>query len=240
MTPQEQKLVEELLGRLKQAPAQLKDPDADRLIRRGVAETPDAPYLLVQTVLIQDMALSEAQRRVDELEKHLAESEAARAQSSRPSFLGSALARSSVTSPGPWGRAPQSAASAPQSASGSIQNAVGPTSFGGAAAATMAPSASSGFLRAAAATALGVAGGQLLFQGIESMFGHQTGMLSGQAVQPALSETVVSNFYGNPAGSPGGPALAGSDSDHDTSDPDLDSADAGSDDSFDGSDSDLT
>jgi len=33
-------------------------------------------------------------------------------------------------------------------------------------------SASSGFLRGAAATALGIAGGQLLFQGIESMFGH--------------------------------------------------------------------
>jgi uncharacterized protein len=38
----------------------------------------------------------------------------------------------------------------------------------------------------------------MLFQGIESMFGqHAGGILSGQSIQPALSETVVNNFYGD-------------------------------------------
>jgi len=45
---------------------------------------------------------------------------------------------------------------------------------------------------------LGVVGGQMLFQGIESMFGQHAGsLLSGQSIQPALSETVVNNFYGD-------------------------------------------
>jgi hypothetical protein len=58
MTPQEQQLITELFARLKQTPAQAKDADADQLIRKGVMENPEAPYLLVQTVLIQDMALT--------------------------------------------------------------------------------------------------------------------------------------------------------------------------------------
>ena len=64
MTPQEQQLITELFARLKQTPAQAKDADADQLIRKGEMENPEAPYLLVQTVLLQDMALSQAQHRV--------------------------------------------------------------------------------------------------------------------------------------------------------------------------------
>ena len=85
MAPQEQQLITELFARLKQTPAQAKDADADQLIRKGVMENPEAPYLLVQTVLIQDMALSQAQYRVAELEHQLAEAKAASsAQPSQP------------------------------------------------------------------------------------------------------------------------------------------------------------
>ena len=126
----------------------------------------------------------------------------------------------------------------------------------------MMSSASSGFLRAAAATALGVAGGQLLFQGIESMFGEHAGsILSGQSMQPTLSETVVNNFYGDQANSPASTdfpnsesssgdsaaqdtrddlTVADDDSGRDVSDQDFDVADTTSDDSFDGDDTDLT
>ena len=64
MTPQEHQLITELFARLKQTPAQAKDAEADQLIRQGGMEHPDALYLLVQTVLIQDMALSQAQHRL--------------------------------------------------------------------------------------------------------------------------------------------------------------------------------
>jgi hypothetical protein len=41
-------------------------------------------------------------------------------------------------------------------------------------------------------------GGQLLFQGIQSMFGQHAGsILSGHSMRPPRSETVVNNFYGD-------------------------------------------
>jgi hypothetical protein len=280
MTPQEQQLITELFARLKQTPAQAKDADADQLIRKGVLENPEAPYLLVQTVLIQDMALSQAQHRVAELEHQLAEAQAASsAQPAQPatSFLGGALSRflggapshGSVPPADPWGRASQPTAPAsqpsappPSAAPGWNQSTANPASVGGAAAPGMMSGASSGFLRAAAATALGVAGGQLLFQGIQSMFGEHAGsILSDQSMQPTLSETVVNNFYGDQASAPASTDFANAeassgdfaaqdtrddltaaddDLDRDVSDQDFDVADTSSDDSFDGDDTDLT
>jgi hypothetical protein len=184
MTPQEKDLVTQLLQRLKQAGGAPKDPEAEQLIRRAMAEQPDAPYYLVQTVLMQDMALAEAQRRISELES--------RAQSTaapQRSFLGG-----SVPSAGPWARAQQPQAAQPVWGSQPaapmqphMQQPVSPM---------MQPSATSGFLRSAAATAAGIAGGALLFQGIQSMFGHGFGG-AGFAQQPGISETVVNN-YGTP------------------------------------------
>ena len=255
MTPQEQQLITELLARLMQTPAPAKDADADQLIRKGVMENPEAPYLLVQTVLIQDMVLSQAQHRVAELEDQLSKAKAASsAQRSQraASFLGGALSRGSVPAAGPLGRASQPvapgsqpAAPPPATAPGWNQNAASPASFGG-----------------AAAPALGVAGGQLLFQGIESMFGqHAASILSGQSIPPTLSETVVNNYYGDQASSPAptdfadaeassgdpatqdmsdDPTVADDDSDRDGSDQDFDVADTASDASFDGDDTELT
>jgi hypothetical protein len=55
----------------------------------------------------------------------------------------------------------------------------------------------SGFLRQAAATAAGVVGGSLLFQGLHSMFAPSLGssFLAGTPMQPGLSETVINNYY---------------------------------------------
>jgi uncharacterized protein len=259
MTPQEQQLITELFARLKQTPAQATDADADQLIRKGVMENPETPYLLVQTVLIQDMALSQAQHRVAELEHQLAEAKAASsAQPSQPatSFLGGAPSRGSEPP------ASQPPAPPPAAAPGWNQSAANPASFGGAAAPGMMSSASSGFLRAAATTALGVVGGQLLFQGIQSMFGQHAGsILAGQSMQPTLSETVVNNFYGDQASSPASTDFANAEASsgdsaaqdtrddltvahddwgQDVSDQDLDVADTSFDDSFDGDDTDLT
>ena len=65
--------------------------------------------------------------------------------------------------------------------------------------------AGGGFLRSAAATAAGVAGGALLFQGISSLFGnHYAGGLMSGGMTPGLGETVVNNYYGDDAGGAGG------------------------------------
>jgi uncharacterized protein len=224
MTPQEKDLITTLLGRLKSAGGQPKDPEADALIREAVAEQPDAPYFLVQTVLIQDLSLHNAQNRIVDLEKQLAEAQQA-AKPTATSFLGGlfgsrppAPASAPAAPAGPWSRSPQVAAAPPAQPYG--QPGYAPPGYGQQAPAGggfmggMGGGAGGGFLRSAAATAAGVAGGALLFQGIESLFGnHYAGGLMGAGMTPGLGETVVNNYYGSDAGSDfsGGDAGGGGD-----------------------------
>ena len=113
MTPQERDLITTLLSRLKSAGAagQQKDAEADALIRQAVREQPDMPYYLVQTVLIQDLSLNQAQSRIAELEQQLADAQAQK--SSGTSFLGGLFGRSEPQQQqqpqpaGPWSRGPQ-------------------------------------------------------------------------------------------------------------------------------------
>ena len=88
MTPQEKDLITTLLARLKNAGGQPKDPEADALIRQAMAEQPDAPYYLVQTVLIQDLSLHNAQNRIADLEKQLDRAQQQAAKPTVTSFLG--------------------------------------------------------------------------------------------------------------------------------------------------------
>ena len=151
MQSQERDLITGLFGRLQQFEAQPRDGEAEALIREQVARQPAASYLLVQTVLVQEEALKAAQARITELEAK------ANAAAPAPSFLGNAPRL------GPWGApaAPADAAaprpSVPQTRS-PLQAAVAPQQGGG-------------FLRTAMATAAGVAGGALLFEGIRSLMG---------------------------------------------------------------------
>lgn len=210
MTPQERELISSLLSRLKAQGNQPKDAEAETLITRGMTDQPDAPYLLVQTVLIQDMALNTAQSRINELERQLSAATAAPPAQQPASFLGGA-GQGSVPSAGPWsGPAPAPQPAAP-SRSVWGQSAVpqmpppamaqGGMGMGGS---TMMPGAGSGFLRQAATTAAGIAGGALLFQGIQSMFGphYGGGFMSGTPMQPGISETVINN-YNDRQGAPG-------------------------------------
>ncbi|MGH7054258.1 MAG: DUF2076 domain-containing protein, partial [Stellaceae bacterium] len=216
MTPQEKDLITTLLDRLRNAGGQPKDVEADALIRQALTDQPDAPYCLVQTVLIQDLALHNAQNRITQLEQQVT---SAQQEAAKPtSFLGSLFGRPSAapTSPtapagappaGPWSRGPQAVPPPPPGyghpsyePSGYSQPAAGPTSMLG--------GSGGGFLRSAAATAAGVAGGALLFQGIESLFGRREagGLLGGQPMAPGLGETVINNYYGSDAGPGGGDA----------------------------------
>src|SRR3954453_20979445 len=102
MTPQEKELITSLMNRLKKAGGEPKDREAEALIRQSVQEQPDAPYQLVQTVLIQNMALNQAQSRIADLEKQLAD---ATARTQPTSFLGGLGGRAGTAPPfGPWGQ----------------------------------------------------------------------------------------------------------------------------------------
>ena len=148
MQPEERDLIAGLFGRLKSFDAQSRDPEAERFIADAVAAQPSTPYLLVQTVLVQEQALKGAQQRIADLEAKVAA-----AAAPPPSFLGSAPRI------GPWGSAPTAGQPAQPAAAA-------PPPF------QAAPAAGGGFLRQAMMTAAGVAGGALLFEGIRNMMGH--------------------------------------------------------------------
>ena len=157
MQPEERDLITGLFGRLNGFEAQPRDPEADRLIAQSIAAQPGAPYLLVQTVLVQEQALKAAQARIAELE-------AKAAAQPTPGFLASAPKM------GPWGNA-----SVPPTQP--VQQAPVAPAY--------APPAGGGFLRQALTTAAGVAGGALLVEGIRNMMGHGNGMAS--PASPLLS-----------------------------------------------------
>jgi hypothetical protein len=68
MTPEERNLVTELFDRLATLEDAQRDPEAERLVKDGLRQAPNAPYALVQTALVQDEALKRANARIEELE----------------------------------------------------------------------------------------------------------------------------------------------------------------------------
>jgi hypothetical protein len=156
MQQQERDLIADLFNRLQQFESQSRDPEAEALIAGYVTRQPAAPYLLTQTVLVQEEALKQTRARIAELESKAKESS---------SFLGSAPKVS------PWGSAPSPQQPAPQQQQ---QVPVPAQPWGGGPAQAPAGGGGGSFLRTAMVTAAGVAGGALLFQGISSMFGHGT------------------------------------------------------------------
>jgi uncharacterized protein len=187
MTPEERNLVIELFDRLSALEDAQRDPDAERLIKDGLRQAPNAPYALVQTVLVQDDALKRADARIRELE--------GTAEPSRDtSFLGGVRdsllgRRGSVPSVRP-GEATQGSSQGMSPAwntgspmpGGPAQQGYpgGPAQPGYPAgqgyAQGPAPMGQGGsFLGTAAAAAAGMIGGSLLLGGIRSMTGGNQG-----------------------------------------------------------------
>lgn len=169
MQSEERELITGLFGRLQPFESQPRDGEAEALIKDLATRQPAAPYLLVQTVLVQEQALKAAQERIAELEAR-----AGAAPAAASGFLGSA------PKIGPWGASggASAAPAAPRpsvpSTRSPLQAAVNPQQGGG------------GFLRTAMATAAGVAGGALLFEGIRNLMGNNPGPFGqAAAAQPA-------------------------------------------------------
>lgn len=165
MTPEERNLVIELFDRLATLEDAQRDPEAERLVRDGLRQAPNAPYALVQTVLVQDEALKRADARIRELTGEEAEPATSGGflDSMRQALTGRSTSVPTVrpNAPDPrWnsgGAFPSANAAPPQ---GGGQGG----SYGG-----------GSFLGTAAASAAGVIGGALLLNSISSMFGHHGG-----------------------------------------------------------------
>jgi hypothetical protein len=208
MTPEERNLVIELFDRLATLEDAQRDPEAERLIRDGLRQAPNAPYALVQTVLVQDEALKRADARIHELEGAVATDTEPRDASflggMRDSLFGKREGRGSVpsvrsTEPAStsapvspaWHtgtQAPMPAATqAPMPAATQAPMPVAPAGAPG------APGGS--FLGTAAAAAAGVIGGSLLMSSIRSLMGHPQGAHA--AFDPASGASGSSPWSGS-------------------------------------------
>jgi uncharacterized protein len=162
MTPQERDLILGLFQRLTPPADGQIDGEARELIDRLGREQPLTLYLLTQTALVQEHALRGAQAHIAELEATLAPAPTAGAapEPQHRSFLAGLFGGGSPAQPAANRPAyPPPPAPLP-----------GPMSAGPAMTAA-APSGPS-FLQSALSTAMGVAGGAFLFQGIERLLGY--------------------------------------------------------------------
>jgi uncharacterized protein len=196
MTPDERQLITGLFDRMRGLGPVEKDRDAEALINQSVQQVPDAAYMLVQSVLVQEHALQQADQRVRELEEQVRRLEAQAAQA-RPApagggFLGGLFGGSK---PEPQAQ-PVSRGSVPVTGrpstgfGGQPMGAPGPSAWRQSAAAQPSGAGGGEFLRSAMATAAGVTGGILLAHSIQSMLGASSAKAAPQ--QEASSQAGAS------------------------------------------------
>src|SRR5215213_9368766 len=164
MTPAERALVTELFNRLATLEAAERDPEAERVIRDGLRRAPNAAYSLVQTVLVQDEALKQADARIQELENELGiGSPPAREPGFLDSMRDALLGRREEPRAGsvPSVRPSDAPLGTPPGFRGSAQPMAGEP---------MRPGGS--FLGTAAAAAAGMVGGSLLLNSMRGMMGR--------------------------------------------------------------------
>ena len=198
MTPQDQQLIEGLIARARPL-ASPPDPDAERLLGAKLAAEPALAAALVRRVAQLEASLADAQQRLSALPAPA---------TGGGSFLGGAATsvfggpapgptRSPFTAP-PQPAPPAFGTGAPAYAPdpGYAQQPAAPAWGGG----------GGGFLRGAAQTATGVAGGMLAAEAVEGL-AHQLGWgqhhpdgFFGGSIPPAGTapeEVIVNNYYGD-------------------------------------------
>ncbi|WP_424629259.1 DUF2076 domain-containing protein [Bradyrhizobium sp. SYSU BS000235] len=204
MTPQERQLIDDLFDRLAKLETSPRDPDAQAAIADGLRRAPNAVYALVQTVLVQDEALKQAEAHIRELEEgHQPQQQSGGfLDSMRDSLRGpsrgsvpnvrpgeSDAPRAAVWNTGQTGYQPDPRASA-DFRQGNPGGGFGGGLFGGGNQMGGNPGGAPGggggsFLGTAAATAAGVIGGSMLMNSIR-------GMMGGSGHQQSFGDTASS------------------------------------------------
>ena len=198
MTPEDRQLISGLFDRMRAFGSVEKDGEAEALIRQSVQQNPDAAYMLVQSVLVQEHALQQADARIRDLEQQLQDAQTQqRAPAASGGFLGGLFGGGNTAAPRPQvnrGSVPPvgGARSGPMGAP-----ARGPGGQPLQAGAQQQPGGGGSFLQSAMATAAGVAGGMLLANGISSMLGGgSTAQASGATDANAQQASDDSNTAG--------------------------------------------
>ena len=226
MSPEERQLLQGLFERIQNAGAAPRDKDAEAFIGDAVKALPYAPYLLAQTVIVQDQALRAANDRLQQLEAQVQDLEqrAQPQQAGAGGFLGglgSLFGGAPPPPPSPprapspgWNQQPQQGGWQPPPQPGYGQQP-GPWGapqggpMGGPGGGFGGPSQGGGFLKGALGAAAGVAGGVLLADSIKGLFGGHNNSLGIGAGVPGIDqglaglgggrETIVNNYYGDDA-----------------------------------------
>lgn len=175
MQSEEQRLIDGLFGRLKEAETKTgqRDLQAEQQINQHIREQPSAPYYMAQAMIIQEAALKQLDQRVKDLESQIAQQQQNNAnQQSSGGFLAGLFGGGNRTTPSPreqyqaqqqnnaaWNNQPQTGYAQQQPA----YNNPPPQA---------APSRAGGFLGGALQTAAGVAGGVVLADMLTGMFRH--------------------------------------------------------------------
>ena len=163
MDQNERRIIDDLFARLGEAERRAgpRDAEAEGLIGRHLRGQPAAPYYMAQAIVVQQEALSNAQARIEQLERELSERPAGggflgglfggERAAPRPPTRAHGGPRQSTAGQGPWSRS---------------------HGQGG------------GFLAGAAQTAMGVAGGVLVANALAGMLAPDPA----QAAEPAPPE----------------------------------------------------
>jgi uncharacterized protein len=211
MTPQEQDMIGDLIDRVQKTQLAEKDPDAEQMLQQGLGRTPDALYILAQTVLVQKYALDQAQTQLAQAKEQIQQLQQHPEPKHATSFLGNLLGLNQEPAPPPPQARPQSYAPPPPpppppyAPVGYGPNPTGPYAGGpGYGGPPMGVPGGGGFLQNAMQTAAGVAAGALAFEGVESLmhgFGHAAGYGGGSGLggfggaEERPTETITNNYY---------------------------------------------
>jgi hypothetical protein len=223
MTPEERQMLGGLFQRVNAAAATPRDAEAETFINDAVRAAPHAPYVLSQTVLVQQHALEAAANRISELEG--AAQQSAGQSQEQGSFLGNlgktifgGGAPSAPPRPSADPQAYQRTQAAPPSQAYPPPPPQGypppPQGYPPQPGPWSQPSRGGGFLQNAASTAAGVAGGVALGNLLGGLFGgHGGGLFGGGAGNASFlgdgnrpEMTEINNYYDDRGDRGGGDA----------------------------------
>ena len=256
MTPEERQMLGGLFQRVNSAAATQRDPEAESFITDAVRAAPHAPYVLAQTVLVQQQALEAAANRISQLET--AAQQSTEQSQEHGSFLGNLgktifggggpsapprpdsdpQAYQRAAPPPPRGYAPPQGGYPPPPPQGYPQPPQGYPPQPGPWGQPQPSAGGGGFLQNAASTATGVAGGVVLGNLLGGLFGGHGGgggglfggaSATGSGLTGNPTEvTETNNYYDDKSD-------RGSDANFDPGTPNFDNLDDSSFDNSDGS-----
>ena len=209
MTPQERQMLGDLFERISSTNSGPRDPQAEAFINDAVRSMPYAPYMLAQTVLVQQHALEAAAERIKALEAQ-ANPAPAPQETSFLGGLGRTLFGGGSSPPPPPPRGPSSydasayqrgaAAPPPPQYAPAPQPQYAPAPQAGPWSAP--PSGGGGFLSGALQTATGVAGGVVIANAVESLLGGRGGggLFGAREGGFGAPQETINNYYNNDFG----------------------------------------